>query len=125
MTIQEEIRHVAALREGYEELQGMADEAKELYERAHAALWERMDATGVSSITVDGVQNTRKSTIYASVNDKTEFMKWAEENAPELVAPAPRKALVNELVRQKIDNGEELPPGVSFYTNDYVSRTQR
>lgn len=125
MTLEEEIRSVAQLRDTYEVASEVLDKAKREYERAQQALWEHMDASGVSSITVDGVQFTRKSTIFGSVADKSAFIEWAEENAPDLVAPAPRKALVNELVRQKIDNGEDLPPGLNFFARQYVSQTKQ
>lgn len=123
MTLEDEIRRVRQFRAMYESAQAQADEAKEAYDRAHQALFDRMEATGVKSINLDGATATRKSTVFGNVNDKAEFIRWAELNAPELVSPAPRKALVNELVRQKLDNGEELPPGVDYFVRNYVSQT--
>lgn len=123
MTIEEEIRHVAALRARKEELEREAEEAKRAYDEAHAALWERMDATGVHGVKIDGkhwVYNPPQA--YGSISDKRLFIEWAKENAPELVDLEPRKALVNELVRQYIDNGQEMPPGVNWYTKKHVSQ---
>jgi hypothetical protein len=123
ITLEEEIRSVRALRRDYEEKRTAADEAEAAWKKARLALWERMDATGVKSINIDSRTASAKSTIYGTISDKAKFIEWAEENAPELVAPAPRKGLVNELVRQRLDNNEELPPGVNWYVDKYVSDT--
>lgn len=125
MTLEEEIRELARLRAEYVSAKAAADEAKLAYDIAHQALWERMDATEVHGVKIDGTNyifNQPKP--YGTVADKAEFVRWALENAPELVEYEPRQALVNERVRQAIDNGEELPPGVNFYTKKTVSQRQ-
>ncbi|MGZ6570499.1 MAG: gp33 family protein [Solirubrobacteraceae bacterium] len=123
MTLEEEIRRVRALRERKDDLAQQADAARVEWARAREALWERMDATGVKSIGIDDRRYSAKTTIYGSVNDKTALRRWAvdEGNAPELFEPEPRKKLINELVRQRLDNNEELPPGVTWYPENYVS----
>lgn len=124
VSLEDEIRNLRELRKVYEDAAVIADDAKREWEQARLALWERMDASDVKSINIDGRTATAKSTIYGSISDKQAFIEWAEENAPEMVAPAPRKALVNELVRQRIDNNEELPPGVNWYVDKYVADTK-
>lgn len=123
-TLQEDIRHVRGLRASYDEKRVEADAAELEYKRAQDALWERMDAEGVTSMRIDGRLTEHHGTIYGSISDKSKFIEWAEENEPELVAPAPRAALVNEMVRQRIDNGEELPPGVNWYVRKVISDKQ-
>lgn len=123
--LEDVIREVRRLREVYDALKKQADAAKIAYDKAHLALWERMDATEVHGMKIDGknfVWNPPKP--YGSISDKRLFIEWAEENAPELVEPEPRMSLVNELVRQRIDNGEEMPPGVNFYTKKTVAQRQ-
>ena len=125
MTLNEQIKHVSKLREHYEQLAQEADDAELAYKQAQDELWEHMDAIGMSSAKIDGTRYEKRATIYGTVNDKQEFLKWAEENAPELAAPAPRMGLVNERVRQMLDNGEELPPGLNFYVKRYVAQTKQ
>ncbi len=59
---------------------------------------------------------------YASVQDRTEFVDWALANEPELVAYKERGAELNALVRQRLDDGEVLPPGIGFYDREYISQ---
>lgn len=99
-----------------------AEQAEAEYMKADRKLWQRMDASKVQSIKMAGTNFVRASTIFGSVNDKSTFVAWAEEHAPELLGPQPRKGLVNELVRQRIDNNEDLPPGVTWYSRDYIAR---
>jgi hypothetical protein len=64
------------------------------------------------------------STVYAQVQDKQALIEWAQENDDELVSLAPRKALLNQKVRECLDNGEPLPPGLGAYEKEYISQRQ-
>lgn len=123
--IEEEIRELAYLKAEMRATAAAAAKAKLAYDKAHRALWDRMDATGVTRADVDGyAYSYNKAKVYGTVADKRAFYEWAvtEGNAPELFDDEPREKLVNELVRQRIDNGEALPPGVNFYTRETVSQ---
>lgn len=123
MTLEEQIRHVRELREEKDRTRKEADKAKAAYDKAHMALWDRMDGSGVGSVKIDGTSYVKVSpTIYGTVNDKSVFAEWAEEHAPHLIAPAPLEGRINEYVRQCIDNNEELPPGLTWYTKQHVSQ---
>lgn len=50
------------------------------------------------------------------------FVKWAESNDPDLIQYKERGAELNSLVRQRLDDGEPLPPGVGFYDREYISQ---
>ena len=127
MTLEEQVRELGRLRSEKDRTAKAADEAKLAYDKAHIALWERMDATGVGCVEVDGtLYSYNKPKVFGTVADNAKFYEWAviEGNAPELFAPEPkaREGLVNERVRQCLDNGEPLPPGVNFYTKQTVSQ---
>lgn len=125
MTIEEEIRNLARLRRLYDELRTSAAEAKLDYDRAHQALWDRMDATGVDGMKIDGMTYSKnKQKPYSTVQDKDALYRWAVEegNMPELFDPQPRGELLNETVRQRLDNGEAMPPGVGWYPKHTVSQ---
>jgi len=105
------------------------DKANDEYEqlkgecaKLESELFTIMRDQDMTSAKVGGVQFVTAETIYAQVQDKSEFIKWAEENEEELVAPAPRKALLNQKVRECLDNGEPLPPGLGTYTREYISQ---
>lgn len=83
---------------------------------------ERMEAEDVQSMKRDGVQFVMAETTFGNVQDRAEFVAWAEQNDESLVELKERKGLINELVREKLDNGEPLPPGVGYYVRRYISR---
>lgn len=122
MTLEERIKHVAELKERAAFLKEHAEQAAEAFAKAQDELWDYMDAQNITSIKIDGRNHVRRGTIYGSINDKQRFVAWAQEHAPELLAPEPRKKLINELVRQRIDNNEPLPDGVTWHVRKYVGR---
>lgn len=125
MTLEQQARQLSQLRERMNKAQRAADEARAAYDAAHRALWDRMDGDDVDMIRVGSVTFSKKTPMpYAVVQDKYQLYEWAVEqgNAPELFEPGPRAKLLNERVRLAIDNGEELPPGLGFYTKQTVSQ---
>jgi len=123
MTIEELADDVERLRAEKDRTRKIADDAKRDYDIAHQRLWDYMDATETGSIKRRGrmfVYNKPK--VYGSVADKSVFTEWAEENAPHLIQPAPRDSLITEYVRQCLDNGEPLPPGLNWYTKTTVQQ---
>ena len=45
-----------------------------------------------------------------------------DQGSAKLLRDHQRKALVNELIRDHLDNGAELPPGLGFYVREYISQ---
>lgn len=128
MTLEEQIRELAKLRAEKDRTRKEADDAKLAYDVAHLALWERMDGSGVGSVEIDGKLYSKVAPQpYGTVADKAALRRWAvdEGNMPELFEAEPRAQLINELVRLRIDNGEELPPGINFYVKNTVSQRKR
>lgn len=91
-------------------------------DRMEAELYDRMENEDVFGIKVRDNNFVRVATTYGSINDRSAFVAWAETEMPELVETKERKALVNEIVRERIDSGEALPPGTTFYVKQYISQ---
>jgi hypothetical protein len=73
------------------------------------------------------VQYVRKATIYGLVQDMHAFTEWCKQDpdrAGDFLKEAVEAGRINEMVRGMIDSGEELPPGLGFYTREYVSVTE-
>lgn len=121
-TLPDDARKLASLRSRYERASADAKVYKEEMERAETALFERMEHEDVGSIKVGSSNFVRATTIYGQVQDRGAFVAWAEENAPELIESKERKALVNEIVRQCIEDKVPLPDGLGFYPKQYVSQ---
>lgn len=104
-----------------------ADDAKADFDRFQYDLFTDMQADGIESTKVDGVQYVRKATIYGNVQDMDAFTEWCSQDADrhdDYLKEAVQAARINEMVRDAINNNEELPPGLSFYTREYVAVTE-
>lgn len=100
------------------------DDAKALADAAEHEFFERLDVEGIGSFkhTKLGINFVRAETVYGQVQDRAEFIKWAEDEMPELLETKERKKLVNEIVRERLESGQELPAGLGFYVQQYVSQ---
>lgn len=118
-------QQAAGLRKLKLALQAAESRAKDLkteFLAAEQGLLTRMEAEGVQSIKHDNTNFVPVQTVYGAVQDRSEFIKWAEETQPELLETRERKAILNEMVRQHLDDGEPLPPGLGFYVRAYISQ---
>jgi len=121
-TIIEQARELRQLRLELDDAEAVAKSTKLDYVDAERRFFERMEAETVGSVKVDGVNFVPQTTVYGQVQDREAFIQWAESTDESLLEPRERKALINELVREAIEQGAELPPGLGFYTKDYVSQ---
>jgi hypothetical protein len=75
-----------------------------------------------SSIRLDNVVHVPHSTDYAVIQNRAELEEYLRENEMEgLIVSGIREGELNQLVREKLDNNEPLPPGLGSYTKNYVS----
>lgn len=121
-TVIDDARALRQLRLESDDAAAVASSAKLEYEAAQRKLFERMEAEGCGSVKVDGVNFVPQTTIYGQVQDREAFIEWASRTDESLLEPRERKANVNELVRDAVENSEELPPGLGFYTKEYVAQ---
>lgn len=126
-TIPQRLAELARLREQYRAEQAVADATKAEHDRLQKILHEDMKEAGLLTIGTDTDTFTRKSTYYAQVENQDEFIAWAESEGllEEFTETAAVKGRLNELVRQRLQDGEMLPPGLGFYSKDYISKTQK
>lgn len=123
MNLTEQCEYVRLLKLRATELKRDAEEATREFKLAERELLDRFEAEGASGHrSEDGVLYTRVKTIYSQITDRDAFVSWAEEHEPELLKTDERKGLVHELVRERLDNGEPLPPGVDFRVDEYISQ---
>jgi predicted ATPase len=121
-TLAEEARALRELKAEASAAKKVHDAAKAAVAEAHQALMDRMELEQVSSIGTGGTLFVRAETIYGNVNDRQEFIKWAEVNDPGLLKVTERDELINTMARRHIDDGEPLPPGVGWYSKPYISQ---
>lgn len=90
-------------------------------------LFYAMREAGITSVTTADRRYTTSSTTRGNVTDANAFREWAEAEGllSEFYTPNVRKQRINEEVRHRQQTGQELPPGLSSYTTDYISRTAK
>ena len=123
MTLGEELRELHRLKKEYEEAAKDAKEKKTAFEIAQSNAFARMEAEECGSHKIDGIANfVRAETIYAKIQDRSEFIRWAKENDESLIEERERKedGILNDLVRRYLDDGQPLPPGLSFTAKQYI-----
>lgn len=121
-SISEEARELRAIRVERDEAKRAFDELDQQYKEAMGRLFHRMNDEGVDGLKVDDVSFVPTETIYANVQDREAFVNWAKDHDDQLIEDKERKALLNQMVRERVDNGEPLPPGVGFHVREVVSQ---
>lgn len=122
---------MATITEGLKELRDLRDQRDEandeykalaaLYTAKEAELLEQFEDEDTDGVKALGFNFVPQETPYAQVQDSSEFIEWAKQHDDELIEDKPRKALLNQLVRQHLDDGAPLPPGLGFYVKKFIS----
>lgn len=121
-TLTEDMERLHKLRQESKQAADIAAESKLAADHAEYELFQRMEQERCGSQRVDGIGNfVRAETEYAQVQDEAALLAWAEAEMPEIFEQKPRKKILNEIVRERLNSGEPLPPGLGFYSKQYVS----
>lgn len=123
--IQDDLKALALLKEEYRRLYKLYTDAKEAHDIFERDVFTKMRDQGVLTMRMtDGVYSA-KSTVYAQVQDIEQFSDWCREMDldSEFLKTKEVAARLNEYVRNALDTGEALPPGVGWYPKDYVAIT--
>lgn len=105
--------------------QADADDAKKRAKEFEADLWRKYDEQNTRGIRTGEARYELKSTIYGTVTDYEAFKEWVIEQdlVEEFLKQTEESARLNELVRDRMDTGQELPAGVGWYERRYISVT--
>lgn len=127
MTESEMFARLGELRDTMQTLQREADAAKDEHDRFQVAVFQYMKDRGTTSYGTEDETWVRKATTYGSITNREAFVKWAEEQGllDEFTQRKEVGKRINELVRQMLGDGQDLPPGVDFYEREYISRTNK
>lgn len=126
MKLKDRLEDLARKKEQAKRLTDEADAFRAEVARQEQELFEIMEAEDIRTLSTEDYTFTRKSTTYGSVEDPRAFWAWAEDTEQEdFFLPKPVGRRVNEIVRERYADGQELPPGLSSYEKPYVSITKR
>lgn len=122
----ERLAELAKLKQASTTAAKAAEAAKNELNRFQSELWQDMAAVDMDSVRTRHGRFTRQSTPYGVIVDREAFLEWCDEQGllDSLTQEVEIKARLNELVRDRLNNNEELPPGTSFYAKEYISYTK-
>jgi len=125
-TIEERLTKLRELKRAAEASQKQADADKADHAQYQEDLFAAMREAGVRSVKTNDAQFSARSTIYGSVQDIDLFMTWCKQHnvSADYFTDKPSMRRINELVRDRLDAGDEIPPGVGWFPRDYISITE-
>jgi hypothetical protein len=121
-TLNQDLKKLRKLKLVKERTTESDKQAKKEFDQFQLQVYQRMEQEDVQGHRTGDVLFTPTETPYAQVQDRAAFLAWAQDNDEQLFEPKERKELINQLVREKLDNSEPLPPGLGFYIKQYISQ---
>ena len=128
------LRRLMELRQKRDESKKQAEVDEKAYREGEADVFEALSDGPVDRLNnIDlgepwgKVSFQARETIYGRVIDSEEAQEWFESRAmiDEVSEPKFVMARVNEIVRDAVEQGEKMPPGLDFYPRRFVSITRQ
>lgn len=126
-------RRVIDCRETYEKARKEKAKQEKIMKSAEADMNDAMAKAKMPGATLElgpgygKVQFNREQKVLSSVFDEPAAIAYFKEHGMETgyVQGKVRKAPVNQLVRESLENGQELPPGIEPRVTKFVKVTKR
>lgn len=113
-----ELRQYVEQRRAYEEAEAHAKKLKAVSEEQKHRVWEMLEAAGVKTINHELGQITRMARLQVLVTDEEALGSWLADSGmlDAMTKRTFRQANLNDLVSERLEDGEELPPGTDTLT---------
>lgn len=123
MKLTERFDKLAALKRVEREAKAVYDAATQDRKDYESDLFALARDEGCFSIRTSQGQYSLKAIEYGTITDMEAFKQWAEglDLADEFLKIKEQGARLNELVNASLEAGSPLPPGVGYYTRQYIS----
>jgi hypothetical protein len=130
-SLSREVTKLVTLRGDADRAEAIADEAKSAHDAQQQLVWSLLEDMGVSSVKIEvdgrqlGIQ--KRETIRSRVIDRDVLIDALEQagRTDEMVFTDVRKRQLNELIRECIEQGIELPAGADFSSTKYITISGR
>lgn len=128
------LRRLVEAREKRDEAAKAARAAEQEYREIEAEVHEELSEGPMTRLNnVDlgppygRVSFHAKETYYGRIIDKEAALEYIEDRAmlDEMTEPKIVMARVNEIVREAVEDGERVPPGMDYYARRYVQITRQ
>ena len=120
------LNHLAHLKTHEKQAKRVAVDAEKARKDFEYALHEALEAKGVIGHKTTTHTFSLRTTLYGHIEDMDAFQAWAEENGEgeTYFRTEEARGRINELVRDCIETGQELPPGVGWYPRKQITTTE-
>ncbi len=127
-------RRLMELRERRDADKLASENSEKEYRELEAEVWEEYDESpleGAIKVDLGGDYGTvtfvPKETYYGRIIDREKALEHFENRAmiDEVTEPKPVMARIHEIVRDVIDQGGSMPPGLDFYAKRYIQITRK
>lgn len=132
--IASKFRRLVELREKRDETKGAADDAEEEYREYEAELFEEMSNSpikGTRRIDLGEpyglVVFTPRETKFGRILNLDDALDYFDQRAmtDEMTKPGIAKRKLNEMVREMLEQGKPLPPGIDWYANRGITISKK
>lgn len=124
-TLAEDIRKLTLLKKREAILKRRVKDSTKNRAAWERAVFDRMVDEGwtlnESTLALEGVMYKPSSTTFATIQDKNALLEYLQDHDDILVEPKIKEADLNQLVRECLDNGQPLPPGLGYYDKEFIS----
>lgn len=129
--LEQKLRRFVDLRQERDIAKRRHDEAKSAYEQEQAALYDEIEQEvgDLSSVTLDlgegygKINFQRRHRTYGRIFNADAAYEALDKEAltDELTKPGFDKAAVTDLVNERLQNHQELPDGIDWYTKAWIN----
>lgn len=113
--------YFSGLKDEKAELEKQIKEINTKLEACSQILVERLEEDGITSFKTDLGTFYIKDEPYSSVSDRPAFYSWVRENKLEDLFTIHYQTM-SGMVKERLENGEELPPGISVFMKSSIQR---
>jgi uncharacterized protein YaaN involved in tellurite resistance len=114
-------KHYSDLKDLKEDLEAKIKKLNTEIEACSQILVDRLDEDGIQSFKTDTGTFFIKDEPYSTVSDKQAFFKWVKDQGLEDLFTVHYQTM-SGMVKERLLNGEELPPGISVYMKSSINR---
>lgn len=123
----EKLNHLAWLKKRARLSSKVAERRKDEAKQYELDLFQIMEDLGLKSLNTHTHTFVPRTTVRSYITDMDAFEAWLEDEGvrDDFLRVEEQKARLNELVRERLDRKEDLPPGVGWYPQQVISTTER
>lgn len=125
-TLSDDLRELGRLKRIHTILGRRHKEYGKLVALKERDCFDRMESEGFEpngdSTKLHGRSYAPKRTTFAIIQNRDDLIEWLRENDEGVIEKERlREGELNRIARERLDNGQELPPGMGYYDKEWIA----